>query len=255
MTEEFLILQQLDPTKRKETYANVMANLYSWFLMLVLLSFVLVCIGLHLLNQPKVPSDGRRTRRRLRAGWRTRFRWRIGFRWRAGWRTLLEVKWSFFYTASAVGTFLICYDLHLFLVRQFFSNCIQVEKTVCDTSNIIMDAHDLLTTDKVACFMETSLTTKLAAKAPKNNIIRRVLEEKTYLKNGERCIYRRMDYGSSLIGKFTISSRGAAMGIITVFNEFKMNSVVWLNSKSVYNMNLYFYLAKSTPHVQRLKDM
>lgn len=89
--------------------------------------------------------------------------------------------------------------------------------------------------------MEMSLTTKLAAKAPKSNIIKRVLEEKTYSKTGERCIYHKIpDYSSSLIDRFTILSRGAAMGLLFVFNEFKMNSVVWLNSQSVYEMNLYF---------------
>lgn len=135
VTEEFLILQQLDPSRRKESYTNMLANLNSLFLMLVVLFFVVVCVGLHVLkaNQSKGPPDPRLASRKLSTGW----------------RTLLSVKWSFVYTASAIGIFLLCYDLHLFLTRLFFSNNIQVEKTVCDTSNIILNAQDLLTTEKV----------------------------------------------------------------------------------------------------------
>ena len=104
--------------------------------------------------------------------------------------------------------------------------------------------------------METSLIRRLAAKAPKTNIVRRMLEEKTFSKKtGERCIYKKIDYSISLLDRFTIASRKSVMGLLFMFNEVKQNTVAWMNSKSVFETNLFFYLRKGAPDGKRLKTM
>lgn len=104
--------------------------------------------------------------------------------------------------------------------------------------------------------METSIGCRLAANAPKNHIIRRMLEEKTISKEtGQRCIYKKVDLSMSLLNKFTILSRGSAMGILAVFNAFKQNSIAWISSESLYSTNLFFYLRKGAPDGKHFKRM
>ena len=105
--------------------------------------------------------------------------------------------------------------------------------------------------------MQASVSRRMAAKAPKTNIIRRVLEEKTYSKKtGNRCIYKTFSFNMSLIDKFSIASRSSAMGLLAVFNEIKQNSVAWINYKNViYSTNLFFYLRKGAPNIEHLKAM
>ena len=103
--------------------------------------------------------------------------------------------------------------------------------------------------------MQASVSRRMAAKAPKTNIIRRVLEEKTYSKKtGKRCIHKKLDYSMSLVDQFTIISWCSAMGLLNVFNEVRQNSVAWMNYKNVvFEMNLFFYLRKGTQNIKRLK--
>lgn len=138
MTEEFIILQQLDPSRRKETFNSILNNLNSVFLFIVALSFMAICIALHSLKPTKSKAANRKDKM-------SPFK-----RATILLRTLPGVRWSFTYTATAIGVFLLFFDLHLFLVKLLFSNVIQVEKTICDTSNILRNAHDLVATEKVA---------------------------------------------------------------------------------------------------------
>ena len=110
---------------------------------------------------------------------------------------------------------------------------------------------------QIACFIDSELEIKLAAKAPKSNIIRRVIEEKTVMdkETGKRCIYNSVDYNFSTEDKFSIMSRNEAIAILILLNSFKSNNIVWFNSNPLYQTNLFFYLRKGDKDGKRFKRM
>ena len=101
------------------------------------------------------------------------------------------------------------------------------------------------------------METQLAAKAPKSNIIRRVMEEKTLMnkETGKRCIYQDVDYNFSTEDKFSIMSRNEAIGILIFLNTFKSNNIIWMNQEPLYETNLFFYLRKGDKESKRFKKM
>lgn len=104
--------------------------------------------------------------------------------------------------------------------------------------------------------MEVGLEIGLAKKAPSTNVIKRVLEEKTYFRQtGQRCIYKTLDYSFSLMDRFTVISKMAAAIMLFMLNQFKSNNVMWMNAKHVYETNLFFYLRKGAEDGRLFKAM
>lgn len=96
----------------------------------------------------------------------------------------------------------------------------------------------------------------LAKKAPKSNIIRKVIEQKTLdYDTGKPCIYKELDPGFKVGNKYTIMSKNSAIGILMLFNSFKSNNIIWLNEKSLYETNLFFFLRKGDPDGKRMRRM
>ena len=96
----------------------------------------------------------------------------------------------------------------------------------------------------------------LAKKAPRTNLIKRVLEEKTLDKEtGKRCIHKTLDYSFSLMDRFTVISKMAAVIMLYMFNQFRSHNVIWLNAEAVYETNLFFYLRRGAKDGKRFKAM
>lgn len=97
---------------------------------------------------------------------------------------------------------------------------------------------------------------KLAKKAPKSNIIRQVIEQKTLdQETGKRCIYKALDYSFTTENKYSIMSKNSAIGLFMLFNSFKSNNIIWLNAAALYETNLFFYLRKGDKNGKHLKWM
>ena len=103
----------------------------------------------------------------------------------------------------------------------------------------------MLATQKAACFVEVGLEIKLAARAPRTNLVKRVLGEKTFTKEtGKRCIHKNLGYDFSVLNQFTIMSKITAVVLLYLLNTFQNDNWLWMNAKFVYETNLFFYLGR-----------
>lgn len=136
-TEEFVILQELNPSKSRALISSILDSLTfdRYFLFCVVLFFLVICVALHFwkvnklkAGDPPVERTGRigeiRGTRRTR---RTRCTTKQTKRW-IRLRTLSNIRLNFAYTLSAFGIFLLFYDFHLFFAKLLISNNIQAEK-------------------------------------------------------------------------------------------------------------------------------
>lgn len=56
---------------------------------------------------------------------------------------------------------------------------------VVDTSNVLKDKSDLLTTKRVACFIQRETEVNMAQRLPKHVLLARLYNEKTYFRDDQ----------------------------------------------------------------------
>lgn len=142
-----MILEKLQPSKNTEVFNNILDSLTFnlWLLLLAMLSGLVVYITVKVPKMQKLLKL-MKTRQRLEGATRPTVRFKVLL------RKFFELKWSFSYSLSALGIFLLFFDLHFFFIKLFFTNNIKTNKVVYDTSNIIKNAEDALSTSKVISF-------------------------------------------------------------------------------------------------------
>lgn len=142
-----MILEKLQPSKNTEVFNNILDSLTFnlWLLLLAMLSGLVVYITVKVPKMQKLLKL-MKTRQRLEGATRPTVRFKVLL------RKFFELKWSFAYSLSALGIFLLFFDLHFFFIKLFFTNNIKTNKVVYDTSNIIKNAEDALSTSKVISF-------------------------------------------------------------------------------------------------------
>ena len=124
---------------------------------------------------------------------------------------------------------------------------------VINTDSLIISREDALKTKRTCCFLEGNTELNLALAASKENILRRLYEEKSIitkpienLKNRvkrDRCIIEKGIYNFELKlnGLFNVITETAAFatgGLVTA----RENLIVWFNSNPIYEMNSHLVI-------------
>ena len=137
-TEEYLILEELDPALNKDNINNILNSfdVNRCFLNLVVLSFFLIFVIVNVLKFKIYLNFKLKKSNLIRLP-----------------KDFAKAKCSFAYTLSALGIFLLFYDFHLFFVQLIMTNTVKTNKVVVDVSNIIKDEHDIFSTKKVIVFV------------------------------------------------------------------------------------------------------
>lgn len=138
-TEEFVILEKLEPSENKEVFNNILDSLT--FNLCLLFLTMLCCLVAYIVVKIQNMQKFVRIMKRRPFGGGTSFKVLL--------KKFFVVKWSFAYTLSTIGIFLLFFDIQIFFIKLFVTNNIKTNKVLYDTSNIIKDAEDALSTSKV----------------------------------------------------------------------------------------------------------
>lgn len=148
LTEQFKIFEILKPEQNHDF--NLMQNLNfgfqttSCFIMASCFSFVFIFILITI--RKKIISAGQVVEKsRLRRG---------AFNLVKAASNYMKFSERFASTLTSVGIFIMFFDLFLWLFMVFVLNTTKTNKVVIDTSEIIKDTDDAMTTERVCCLLE-----------------------------------------------------------------------------------------------------
>lgn len=137
---------------------------------------------------------------------------------------------------------------------------------VVNTSQLIKDMHELLSTQKIACLMETEPSTQMIASMPRNSVLFKVYNEKTRLREDmakeereiikkDHCIVGRdaSIYGLLGMDAFILAERKAVSTILVnsyLFERFFTK--IWLHERPVYEYaQVIYYNRDKDPRIGR----
>ena len=132
---------------------------------------------------------------------------------------------------------------------------------VVDTSQLVKDEHDIFTTQRVACFVRNETLHTMVANSPaRKNILSRIFDEKTRLRDdmakeramlkGDRCLPPRSPEMFDLMNSDVfLVGPGTSMDLLLITSSFLFGrpfKSMWITEKKIteYPMVLYYSLRK-----------